>query len=115
MPPRHLNEILSAISPLPRRVLVVTDGQNGAFMTAKKKKYFSPSLKAKRVNTTGAGDAFGSGFIAGLANGLDAEDALRIGMLNATGVISHMGAKAGILRHMPTRAMRNTVAVEILK
>lgn len=53
------------------------------------------------MNTTGAGDAFGSAFVATLAKGLYLDDALRAGLLNALGVVTHMGAKAGILKKFP--------------
>ena len=109
--PESLDTIIGTLASLPRLALLVTDGGNGAYVHAGGKTLFAPALKAKRVNTTGAGDAFGSGFVAALAHGADTKTALQTAMLNATGVITHMGAKAGILKKMPTQNEQARVKV----
>jgi len=101
-PPRHLDAILHRLSPLPRQALVVTDGQNGAYVHARGTTWYAPALPGKRVNTTGAGDAFGSAFTAAAIVTGNLETGLRAGMLNSLGVITHMGAKAGILKDFPS-------------
>ncbi|MBB3765031.1 adenosine kinase [Sphingomicrobium lutaoense] len=45
------------------------------------------------VDTTGAGDLFASGFLAGMARGLDLEASLRLGAIAAAEVIQHYGAR----------------------
>src|SRR3989344_915666 len=45
----------------------------------------------------GGGDAFGSGFVAGLARIQDIGYAIRLGSANATSVVEAIGAQAGIL------------------
>ena len=45
------------------------------------------------VDSTGAGDLFAAGFLAGLARGLDAADCARLGGLAAAEIISHVGAR----------------------
>ncbi len=49
------------------------------------------------VDRTGAGDAFGSGFVAAVIKGQDVPTALRLASANATSVVEYMGAKRGIL------------------
>ena len=60
------------------------------------------------VDRTGAGDAFGSGFVAGLmrhkeeckkglCSHLAVEYAIRLGSANATSMVESIGAKSGIL------------------
>ena len=44
------------------------------------------------VDTTGAGDLFAAGFLAGLARGRDLTDCARLGSLAAAEVIQHLGA-----------------------
>lgn len=111
MPSNNLDAIIERLADLPKTALAITDGGKGAYIHTNGKTLFAPALKAKRVNTTGAGDAFGSGFVAALAKGLCADMALQVAMLNATGVVTHMGAKAGILKNMP--AQRDIIRVVV--
>jgi sugar/nucleoside kinase (ribokinase family) len=45
------------------------------------------------VDTTGAGDLFAAGFLAGLTQDLDLVSCARLGGLAAAEVISHLGAR----------------------
>jgi sugar/nucleoside kinase (ribokinase family) len=45
------------------------------------------------VDTTGAGDLFAAGFLAGHARGLDHVTSARLGTLAAAEVIQHIGAR----------------------
>ncbi len=45
------------------------------------------------VDTTGAGDLFAGGFLAGDARGLDLDASLRLGAIAAAEVIQHYGAR----------------------
>ena len=63
----------------------------------KPKRGSKKALINKGVNTTGAGDAFGSGFVAGLMAKNDINFALRLAAANATSVVEHIGAQEGIL------------------
>lgn len=102
MPPRQLDRIIHRLGSMPRQALVVTDGSRGAYVNSRGITWHAPALAGKRVNTTGAGDAFGSGFVAAAIKTGNLEKALRVGILNSTGVVTHMGAKAGILKKFPT-------------
>ena len=102
MAPRRLADIVHRLGSMPRQALVVTDGGHGAYVHARNVTWHAPALEGKRVNTTGAGDAFGSGFVAAAIKTGNLEKALRVGILNSTGVVTHMGAKACILKRFPT-------------
>jgi sugar/nucleoside kinase (ribokinase family) len=53
-----------------------------------------PAEKIERlVDTTGAGDLFAAGFLAGVARELSLEDSLRLGAICAAVVIQHYGAR----------------------
>lgn len=90
---------------------LVTDGSGGAYAHDGHTTWHIASRRLKAVNTTGAGDAFGSAFFLGLDLGVRKNElgyaldyALQLAMANAEGVITHMGAKAGILSKIPSRA-----------
>lgn len=114
MTPRHMDKIIAKLSLLPKQALVVTDGKNGAYIQAEHMTYFAPPIPAHRINTTGAGDAFGSAFTGAIIKGKKIKEALQVGMLNATGVITHMGAKAGILRSFPKDTAIQQVQAKII-
>lgn len=50
------------------------------------------------VDETGAGDAFGVGFISAYLKNKDLEDCCEWGKKNSANVVQHLGAKAGLLR-----------------
>lgn len=79
--------------------IVLSDGPNGTYVTDSDKIYRGGLYqKVKVADRTGAGDAFGSGFVAALAQGLSLEHAVTLGSANATSVIQKIGPKAGILK-----------------
>ncbi len=114
--PRHLESVMKKLGPLPLTALVVTDGPHGAyyFDPKNKKLIFGDALPGRRINTTGAGDAFGSAFVAAFIKTDDLEQGLRAGMNNSLGVITHMGAKAGILKSYPLHKDLAKVRVRLL-
>lgn len=95
-------------------IILVTDGSNGAYAHHKGKTYFAATRLVKAISRTGAGDAFGSGFIAGFIHSSEIETALAVGTLNAESVIQHVGAKAGILRTWPPRSARSRISIKRL-
>ena len=79
-------------------LIVMTDGPNGLVVSNGKYRWHAGILhEQKRIDRTGAGDAFGSGFIAGLSQGKDIPHAIQLGSANATSVLEYMGAQPGIL------------------
>jgi sugar/nucleoside kinase (ribokinase family) len=73
---------------------VVTRGEEGALAVEGTAMVQAPAFPVERVvDTTGAGDLFAAGFLAGFARKLGHETSLRLGALCASEVISHMGAR----------------------
>ncbi len=101
IPFAKLKEIFRAVKRFAKNV-IITDGPRGAYAITSENLFFAPTLKTKPVNVTGAGDAFGSGFITGLIKKNDPVFALRLGTLNADSVIRHTGAKIGIRHSFPS-------------
>lgn len=68
----------------------------------------SPAYEIKVVDTTGCGDAFDAGFIAGLHHKMDAEIALRFAQAAAGLAATGLGSDAGIVSFDDTlRAMKS--------
>jgi ribokinase len=79
------------------RIVVVTNGSDGVYASDKQSIYFHPSIPIKIVSSIGAGDAFGSCFVARLYNKASIEDALRAGIINSASVIEQLGTQTGLL------------------
>lgn len=77
------------------RVLgVVTRSAEGALVVSRDGTEAVPAFPVESVvDTTGAGDLFAAGFLAGLARGDDGRTCARLGALAAAEVIGHVGAR----------------------
>jgi len=74
--------------------LVVTRGAHGAVAVQKGARAAVSAEPIERiVDTTGAGDLFAAGFMAGQVQGRSLEDSLHIGAIAAAEIISHYGAR----------------------
>ncbi|HUV72147.1 MAG TPA: carbohydrate kinase family protein [Clostridia bacterium] len=99
--PAKIKDLLRKAQGLPCEYVVVTDDKRGAYLRAKQSQtwlhsgIFKDSL---RLETTGAGDSFGSGLVTGLIKGYGLEDCLYLASANASSVVSKVGAKKGILK-----------------
>jgi len=94
----NINTLLKFLHQYGQKVTVITDGHKGAYLYDGKKIYFRAAFKRKGVNTTGAGDSFGSGLTAGLIKyKWDLEKALKLGIMNSNSVIMKIGAQVGLL------------------
>lgn len=83
-------------------IVVVTDGMRGSWASDGNVLYRSFTNRVHVADTTGAGDAFGSGFLTGLIKRRgDLAFALQLGTANAEGTIRILGAKTGLLRRIP--------------
>ena len=89
----NLEETLAAIAPkLP--LLVVTRSEKGALAIQSGERVSVPAEPvAVIVDTTGAGDLFAAGFLAGQAQDRSLKDSLTMGAAAAAEIISHYGAR----------------------
>lgn len=78
-------------------VFVITNGRQGAKLYSKEKCLFAESFTRPIIDETGAGDAFSSGFVAGIVKGFSLEKSLKLGMAEGASVVGAMGAKTGLL------------------
>lgn len=107
-------EVFKKLDDLMPGIVAVTDGQNGSIVSDGKIIYRAGIFKEKLVaDRTGAGDAFGSGFTAGLMkfgdnfkSGEAIKHAIILGSANATSVVEKIGATTGIISKKDLRQGR---------
>ena len=98
-------EIFKKLDKLVDGIVVMTKGAKGVSVSDGKNIYKAGIFPQKAIDRTGAGDAFGSGFVSGLIK--ESKDykieksamiyAIRLGLANATSVVENIGANQGIL------------------
>jgi len=111
IPYNDINVIFKKFDEIIDGIAIITKGPDGSLASDGKYIYSAGIFKEKEIaDRTGAGDAFGSGFIAGLIHknynpstndGTASTDkikyALTLASANATSKVEHIGAKFGLL------------------
>lgn len=99
VPGASLGELLYHLSGYVSTV-IITDGMMGGIATDGEEVYrFGIYEDVKVKDATGAGDAFGSGFLSAIAVGKSFKQALVFASANSTAVVSCVGANGGVLSH----------------
>jgi len=98
IPYQKEKEIFRKIDEYVPGIVIMTKGGEGVSVSDGKYLYHAPSLNLKWVDATGAGDAFGSGFVSGFIKKNDIERAIQLAMANSGFAITKWGAKEGLLR-----------------
>lgn len=78
-------------------IVAISDGPNGSLATDGDTVWHCPAISCDVVDSTGAGDAFGTGMTWAILTGRDLPTALRAGTINATSVVGAYGAQTGLL------------------
>lgn len=93
-----IKSMLKALKIKDYQVVVITDGNKGAYAYEGKNFYYCPIFPSEVVSTLGAGDAFASTFCATLfRNNKNIGQALMYGSVNSSAVVSKFGATEGLL------------------
>ncbi len=90
------DDVAAAIASLEGKVdlAVITRSEKGAIILAGNERVEVKAFPVPRVvDTTGAGDLFAAGFLAGYTKGKSYRDCGRLGALAASEIISHFGAR----------------------
>lgn len=74
------------------RLVVYTMGEEGAIVSNGLEECYIPTLATEVIDTTGAGDAFWSGFYAGIVKQHTVREALYLGFAVSAYKLKHMGA-----------------------
>lgn len=95
-------------------IVCVTDGKNGAKAGDGTSLYHCPVIAdAVIVDTTGAGDAFGTGMTWALLQGMTLPESLKTGTINATSVVGSFGSQAGLLTDIEMRQRLKTLVLNV--
>jgi sugar/nucleoside kinase (ribokinase family) len=95
----NIHELLDKIHELGARIVVISDGHDGAYASDGTNRYKMPIYPDPKppFERTGAGDAFTSTFVAAIMKGADIENALLWAPVNSMSVVQKVGAQAGLL------------------
>lgn len=104
------------------KTVIITNGSNKmeavTTETNGKKRELIFSLtppNVKIADTTGAGDAFTAGFLAGMIKNYSFEEALKLGQANSTSVIQHIGAKNKLLTEYEAEKLIKKYKIKVIK
>jgi sugar/nucleoside kinase (ribokinase family) len=107
--------LLQALHQAGAQTIGMTDGKRGAWGFDGKEYWYCPIYTRSGVlDTTGAGDAFGSGFFAAHLAGLSVEQGLRYGIANSGSVVGCYGAVAGLLHEKEIEQLLEHIVPERL-
>lgn len=97
----EIEQALQALLNAGAKYVCITDGSHGTLASDGTHLYRCPVVPNAEVkDTTGAGDAFGSGATWALLHGYDLPTAIRAGSINASSVVGGTGAQFGLLTHI---------------
>ncbi|MEK7659208.1 MAG: carbohydrate kinase family protein [Patescibacteria group bacterium] len=97
--PMTNEEILRELGKLVKGIVVLTLGPEGVLVSDKKSVYKAGTPNSPRVERTGAGDAFVSGFVSQyILSSSDIVKSIQFATANASSVVAQFGPKAGILK-----------------
>jgi sugar/nucleoside kinase (ribokinase family) len=100
------------VPTLGSRMTVVTQAEKGSLVFDGENIYRVSIKPVKAVDATGAGDAYGSGFVAGYMKKEDIQFAIKLAAANAAGEVMKIGPKQGLIAKNPAEVKR---LVKLLK
>lgn len=96
--PKNEKEMIKKLSLLTKGIIVVTRGKEGSIVSDGKYIFEAGIPQISAVEATGAGDAYGSGFLSGLLKKNNIEYAIQLATANSTSCTQKIGAKNGLLK-----------------
>jgi ribokinase len=91
-------KLLSGMLKLGPKIAVITDGPKGSYVSDGSQELFLPVCEDQLpVERTGAGDAYGTAFVAAMIRGKSLSEAMRWGTFNSGSVIGQLGPQAGLM------------------
>lgn len=95
---KNKNILLKTLKNFGPKIVTISHGHWGAYLADGKNNYYEKALPMVGVNTTGAGDAFGSSLVGGLILfNYNLEKSLKLAIIRSNYVIRKIGAQTGLL------------------
>lgn len=94
---RNVRELAGKYHEIGVKMMVLTDGPDGSYVSDGKDIWYVGIFEGPVVERTGAGDAFGSGFLSAIIKGKAVPEAMLWGNANSTSVVQYIGAREGLL------------------
>ncbi len=94
---RDPEDLCKKLKKLGPKAIVLTDGRKGAYSYSDEGFYYLQEFPGPRIEATGAGDAFTTGYVSALFYGNPHKEALRWGPMNAGSCVLQVGPQAGLL------------------
>lgn len=89
--------LIKELQKINSKIAVITDGIRGAWAFDGKELLHEDAHAVKAVDSTGAGDSFGSAFLAAYIKGRNIKECLKWGIANSSSVVGHYGSIEGLL------------------
>lgn len=117
--PEHLNDERYLVRVLHRfgpSTVALTDGKRGAWVFNGRELWHGDIYEPHGlIDTTGAGDAFGSGFFSAYVYHYALDRCLRYGLANAGSVVGYYGASQGLLDQATTESYQQYIHATLLE
>lgn len=96
---KNENKIFGVLDKIVKGIIILTDSENGSIVSDGKNVYKAGIYKEQNVvDKTGAGDAYGSGFVSSLIEDENnIKRAIMLASANSSSVVESIGAKTGII------------------
>ncbi len=94
---RNIKTLLKGMHKLGAKIAVITDGRDGSYVSnGSTKVWYLDEFVGPHIEATGAGDAYGTAFLAAMFYGKTLAEAMAWGTVNAGNVVMHVGPHAGL-------------------
>lgn len=91
-------ELAMKLQNLGPKIVSITNGRDGSYVLGENGEFhFREMFPGKKVERTGAGDAYATGFLAATLYDLPVKDRMLWGSANAASVVEQIGAEPGLL------------------
>lgn len=95
---RKIKECLKILQSYNKKIVIITDGPNGAYCYDGEKEYFEKAFnKLKIIDTTGAGDCFSATFFYYYIQKESIQNCLKYATINSASIVQFKGATSKLL------------------